>query len=91
MAQLACSTSDAEVRKELFINCGIIEASRDGRDEGPFPASWAELAEDVGSSVCTELYREYVEAIGKLKELTKEVFTYAAQQSIDEIEKRYSS
>lgn len=68
---------------------GIIEASRDVRDEGPFPASWAELAEDVGSSVCTELYREYVEAIGKLKELTKEVFTYAAQQSIDEIERRY--
>ena len=24
LAQLACSISDAEVRKELFINCGII-------------------------------------------------------------------
>lgn len=89
LAQLACSTSDVEVRKELFLNCGIIEASSDGRDEAPFPASWAELAEDVGSSVCTELYREYVEAIGKLRALTKEVFAYTAQHSIDGMEKRY--
>jgi len=89
LAQLACSTSDAEVRKELYINCGIIEASRDGRDEAPFPASWAELAEDVGSSVCTELYREYVEAISKLRALTEEVFAYTTQHPIDEIEKRY--
>jgi len=89
LAQLACSTSDAVVRKELFINCGIIEASRDGRDEAPFPASWAELAQDVGSSVCTELYSEYVEAIDKLRTLTKEVFAYTAQQTMDEIEKRY--
>ncbi|SCW65884.1 hypothetical protein SAMN04487970_102552 [Paenibacillus tianmuensis] len=89
LAQIACSTSDAEVRKELFINCGIIEASRDGRDEAPFPEAWAELAQDVGSSVCTELYREYIEAIGKLKALTKEVFAYAAHHSIDETEKRY--
>lgn len=89
LAQLACSTSDAEVRKELFTNCGIIEASRGGRDEAPFPASWAELAEDVGSSVCTELYCEYVEAIGKLRALTKEVFAYTVQHPIDEIEKRY--
>ncbi|MFC5401174.1 hypothetical protein [Cohnella soli] len=89
LAQLACSTTDAEVRKELFLNCGIIEASRAGRDEAPFPAPWAELAEDVGSFVCTELYCEYVEAIGKLRALTKEVFSYAAQHSIDEMEKRY--
>ncbi|MCM3271731.1 hypothetical protein [Paenibacillus elgii] len=89
LAQIACSTSDAEVRKELFINCGIIEASRDGRDEAPFPECWAELAVDAGSSVCTELYREYIEAIGKLKALTKEVFAYTAHHSIDETEKRY--
>lgn len=90
LAQLACSTSDAEVRKELYINCGIIEASRDGSDETPFPASWAELAEDAGSSVCTELYREYIEAMDKLRALTKEVFAYAADQpSMDETEKRY--
>ncbi|WP_010501897.1 hypothetical protein [Paenibacillus elgii] len=89
LAQIACSTSDAEVRKELFINCGIIEASRDGRDEARFPESWAELAEDAGSFVCTELYREYIEAIGKLKALTKEVFAYTAHNSIDETEKRY--
>ncbi|MED1724346.1 DUF1871 family protein [Brevibacillus parabrevis] len=62
LAQIACSTSDAELRKELFINCGVIEASRDERDEDPFPESWAELAEDAGSSVCMELYREDVEA-----------------------------
>jgi len=90
LAQLACTTSDAEVRKELYINCGIIEASRDGNEETPFPSSWAELAEDAGSSVCTELYREYIEAMDKLRELTKEVFAYAAdQQSMDETEKRY--
>ncbi|MCP1308527.1 hypothetical protein [Paenibacillus tyrfis] len=89
LAEIACSISDAEVRKELFINCGIIEASRDERDEAPFPESWAELAEDAGSSVCTELYREYIEAIGKLKALTKEVFAYTAHDSIDETEKRY--
>ncbi|RJX37095.1 hypothetical protein D3P09_24600 [Paenibacillus pinisoli] len=90
LAQLACSTSDAEVRKELFINCGIIEASRDGGDESPFPASWAELAEDAGSSICTELYREYMEAMDKLRGLTKDVFAYAAaQQSMDETEKKY--
>ncbi|WP_217560557.1 hypothetical protein [Paenibacillus sp. GbtcB18] len=89
LAQLACSTSDEEVRKELFINCGIIEASRDGRDEAPFPASWAGLAEEVGSSVCTELCREYVEAIDKLRALAKEVFAFTAQHSIDELEKRY--
>ncbi|KEQ22245.1 hypothetical protein [Paenibacillus tyrfis] len=89
LAQLACSTSDAEVRKELFINGGIIEASRDGRDEAPFPEAWAELAEDAGSSVCAELYREYIEAVGKLKALTGEVFAYAAHHSIDETEKRY--
>ncbi|WP_103109265.1 hypothetical protein [Brevibacillus reuszeri] len=89
LAQIACSTSDAEVRKELFINCGVIEASRDERDGDPFPESWAELVEEAGSSVCTELYREYLEAIGKLKTLTKEVFSYAADASIDEMEKRY--
>ncbi|GLI07823.1 hypothetical protein YDYSG_38530 [Paenibacillus tyrfis] len=89
LAQIACSTSDAEVRKELFINCGIIEASRNGRDEAPFPESWAELADDAGSSVCTELYREYIEAIGKLKALTKEVFAYTVHNSIEETEKRY--
>ncbi len=90
LAQLASSTSDAEVRKEMFINCGIIEASRDRRDEAPFPASWAELAADADNSVCTELYREYIDAIGKLKGLTKEVFASTAQQhTIDEIEKRY--
>ncbi|UED71593.1 hypothetical protein [Brevibacillus sp. HD3.3A] len=89
LAQIACSTSDAEVRKELFINCGVIEASRDERDEDPFPESWAELAEDAGSSVCMELYREYEEAIAKLKALTKEVFSYAADSSLDETEKRY--
>ncbi|SEG65946.1 hypothetical protein [Paenibacillus sp. UNC499MF] len=92
LAQIACSTSDAEVRKELFINCGIIEASRregHGHEEESFPESWGELAEDVGSSVCTELYREYLEAIGKLKALTEEVFTYTARHSIDETEKRY--
>ncbi|MGG4495340.1 hypothetical protein [Brevibacillus reuszeri] len=89
LAQIACSTSDAEVRKELFINGGIIEASRNERDEDPFPESWAELAEEAGSSVCTELYREYLEAIGKLKTLTKEVFSYAADPSIDDTEKRY--
>lgn len=89
LAQIACSTSDAEVRKELFVNCGIIEASRYGRNEEPFPESWAELAEDVGSSVCTELYREYLEAIKKLKALTKEVFTYTARHSINETEKRF--
>lgn len=89
LAQLAYSTSDVEVRKEMFINCGIIEASRDGRNEAPFPASWAELVEDVGSAVCAELYREYIEAICKLKAMTNEVFSYASQQSTDEIEKRY--
>jgi len=89
LAQIACSTSDAEVRKELFVSCGIIEASGDGHDEEPFPEAWAELAEDVGRSVCTELYREYVEAIGKLKELTEEVFNYTARHSIDETEKRF--
>jgi len=89
LAQIACSTSDPEVRKELFINCGIIEASRNELDEEPFPESWAELVEEAGSSVCTELYREYLEAIGKLKTLTKEVFSYAADASIDETEKRY--
>lgn len=89
LAQLACSTSDAEVRKELYINCGIIEVSRGERDEAPFPASWAELAEDVGSSVCSEIYGDYVEAIGKLRALTEEVLAYTAQQSIDDTEKRY--
>ncbi|RKN83730.1 hypothetical protein [Paenibacillus ginsengarvi] len=89
LAQIACSTDDAGVRTELFINCGIIEASRKGRDEAPFPASWAELAEDVGSSVCTELYRDYIEAIGNIKALAKEVFDYAAHHSINETEKRY--
>ncbi|MED4727246.1 hypothetical protein P9597_03645 [Aneurinibacillus migulanus] len=89
LAQIACSTSDAEVRKELFVNCGIIEASRNERDGELFPESWAELVEDVGSSVCTELYREYLEAIGKLKALTKEVFSYTAHHSIDEMEKRF--
>ncbi|MFF2889298.1 hypothetical protein [Paenibacillus sp. NPDC057967] len=89
LAQLACSTSDSEVRKELYINCGIIEASRDEREKAPFPASWAELAEDVGSSVCTELYFEYIEAMDKLRALTKGVLAYAAQQTMDETEKRY--
>lgn len=77
------------MRKELFVNCGIIEASRDGHDKELFPEYWAELAEDVGSSVCTELYREYVEAIGKLKALTEEVFNYTARHSIDDTEKRF--
>ncbi|BFH64174.1 hypothetical protein [Paenibacillus azoreducens] len=89
LAQIACSTSDAEVRKELFINCGIIEASRDGRDEAPFPESWAELVEEAGSSVCTELYWEYIEEIGRIKALTKEVFAYTAYHCADETEKRY--
>ncbi|WP_256757658.1 hypothetical protein [Cohnella sp. WQ 127256] len=89
LAQIACSTSNAEVRKELFITCGIIEASRDEQDKAPFPESWAKLAEDADSSVCAELYREYIEAIGKLTALTKEVFAYAAHHSIDETDKRY--
>ncbi|WP_028546442.1 hypothetical protein [Paenibacillus taiwanensis] len=89
LAQIACSTSNAEVRKELFINCGIIEASRDGHDEEPFPESWAELVEEVGSSACTELYFGYLEAIEKFKTLTEEVFTYTARQSTDETEKRF--
>lgn len=80
LAQLACTTSDAEVRKELYINCGIIEASRDGNEVTPFPSSWAELAKDAGSSVCTELYCEYIEAMDKLRALSKEVFAYAAAQ-----------
>lgn len=89
LAQIACSTSDAEVRQDLFITCGIIEASRDGRDSEPFPESWAELAEEVGSSVCLELYREYIKAIDTFKALAKEVFAHSARNSIDETEKRY--
>ncbi|WP_042198089.1 hypothetical protein [Paenibacillus camerounensis] len=89
LAQIACSTSDFEVRKELFINCGIIEASREERDKATLPESLAELAEDVGSSICDELFREYIEAIEYLKVFTQEVFSYTADYSTDETEKRY--
>lgn len=37
LAQLACSVTDIEVRTNLFIHCGIIEASRDEQHQDPFP------------------------------------------------------
>lgn len=89
LAQLAESTAELGVRKELFINCGVIEASRDERSERAFLEVWAEIAEAAGSSVCAELFREYIEAVEKLKALTPEVFAYAAEHVADMTEKRY--
>lgn len=89
LAQLACTTTDAEVRQELFINCGIIEASRDAHDEASFLASCAELAADIGNSACVALYYDYEEAVNVFRKLAATVLAHAAQQSIDEAEKRY--
>ena len=77
------------VRKELFINCGIIEASRDERHQMPYPPSWTELADVVGSTVCTQMYTDYVEAIDQLRSLTEQVLTDVAELSTDDTEKRY--
>ncbi|CAI6083602.1 hypothetical protein PAECIP112173_03992 [Paenibacillus sp. JJ-100] len=89
LAHLACTTSDAAVRKELFIHSGIIEASRDEQHQTPYPPSWTELADVVGSTVCTEMYNDYVEAIDQLKSLTEQVLNDVAVSSTDDMEKRY--
>ncbi|MCM3135049.1 hypothetical protein M3629_19915 [Paenibacillus polysaccharolyticus] len=89
LARLACTTSDSAVRKELYINCGIIEASRDERHQTPYPPSWTELADEVGSTVCTQVYTDYVEAIDQLRSLTEQVLTDVAELSTDDTEKRY--
>ncbi|MBU5355111.1 hypothetical protein KQI74_22765 [Paenibacillus barcinonensis] len=89
LAQLASSVTDIEVRTNLFIHCGIIEASRDEQHQDPFPESWEELADVVGSASCTRMYNDYMKAIDQIKSLTDEVLDYAAQSSADDIEKRY--
>lgn len=89
LAQLACTTSDPEARKELYINCGVLEASREEREASPYPASWAELEDTGGSSVCRKLYREYMDALSRLKELTASVFAYTAEHTTDLSETRY--
>lgn len=89
LAHHACTTSDVAVRKELFIHCGIIEASRDEQHQTPYPSSWTELADVVGSTVCTQMYIEYIEAIDQLRSLTEQVLADAAELSTDDTEKRY--
>ncbi|MDT0125009.1 hypothetical protein Q9R46_20265 [Paenibacillus sp. RRE4] len=89
LAHLACTTSDTAVRKELFINCGIMEASRDEQHQMPYPPSWTELADVVGSTVCTQMYTDYVEAIDQLRSLTEQVLADAAEPSTDDTDKRY--
>ncbi|MGQ8873698.1 hypothetical protein [Paenibacillus sp. TSA_86.1] len=89
LSRLACMTSDAAVRKELFINCGVIEANREEQHQTPYPPSWVELADAVGSSFCTQMYNDYVEAIDQLRSLTEQVLTDAAEATTDDMEKRY--
>ncbi|WP_342553880.1 hypothetical protein [Paenibacillus sp. FSL R7-0652] len=89
LAKLAGETSDAAVRKELFIHCGIIEASRNEEHQVPYPPSWIELAEAVGSTLCTQMYGDYVNAINLFRSLTEEVLHDAAESSTDDTEKRY--
>lgn len=89
LAEWACSTSEALVRRELFIHGGIIEAGRDERNAAPFPASWSQLAEEIGSAACTELYSDYLAAVGRLGSLAEHVLAEAAGSAADDAEKRY--
>jgi len=89
LAQIARSTKDPEVQRNLFITCGIIEASRDKNDSAPYPAAWGELVEDVGASICEDIYRGYIEAIRDVALLGEEVRIHAAHAPFDDVEKRY--
>lgn len=89
LAKWACSTSEALIRRELFINGGIIEASREKREAAPFPASWLALAEEIGRDTCTELYSDYLAAVGRLGSLAEDVLSEAAASSAEDTEKRY--
>ena len=89
LAQIARSTKDPKVQRELFITCGIIEASRDKNDSAPYPAAWVELAEDVGASICEDIYSGYIEAIRDVASLGEEVRIHAARSPVDDVEKRY--
>lgn len=87
LVQIACSIKDPEVRHNLFITCGVIEASRNDNDVEPFPADWTALAEQVGASICEEIYSEYIKAIHEIALLWEEVFAYA--YTLEDSEKRY--
>jgi len=89
LAKMARMTKDPEVQRHLFITCGIIEASRDKNDSMPYPTAWAELAEDVGASICEDIYSGYIEAIRDIASLSEEVVTHTALAPIDDVEKRY--
>ncbi|KOY83781.1 hypothetical protein I6G82_17575 [Lysinibacillus macroides] len=89
LVHIACSTEDLKVQCELFITCGIIEASRDHNEAAPFPATWMELAEHIGASTCTDIYSEYLKAIRKIALLGPEVLAYATHALENPVEKRY--
>lgn len=89
LAEWACSTSEALVRRELFIHGGIIEAGRDERDAELFPASWSQLAEEIGHAACTELYSGYIAAVDRFGSLAEQVLAEAAGPAADDAEKRY--
>ncbi len=89
LTQMARSTTDPEVRRDLFVTCGVIEASRDRNEAAPFPAAWAGLAEQVGASVCSDIYDSYIEAIREMAYLGEDVRAHAADAPVDESEKRY--
>ncbi|WP_107838122.1 hypothetical protein [Metasolibacillus meyeri] len=87
LVQIACSTQNPEVRHNLFITCGVIEASRNDHKTEPFPSGWTALAEQVGASICEEIYSEYIKAISEIALLWEEVFAYA--HTLDDSEKHY--
>lgn len=89
LAKIACSTKVPEVQRDLFITCGIIEASRDKNDSTTYPMAWAELAKDVGASICEDIYSGYIEAIRDVALLGEEVRIHAAHAPVDDVEKRY--
>lgn len=89
LVHIARSTKDLKVQYELFITCGIIEASRDQNDAAPFPATWMDLAEQIGASTCADIYNEYLKAIRKIALLEPEILAYAALTLEDHVEKRY--
>lgn len=89
LAQMARSTADPEVRRDLFITCGIIEASRDRNEATPFPAAWAGLADQVGAPTCSDIFSSYIEAIREMASLGEDVRAHTADAPVDESEKRY--
>ncbi|WP_338555565.1 hypothetical protein [Paenibacillus sp. KS-LC4] len=88
LAEIALHSNDPEVKLDIYISCGIFEASNTCELTSEMPAIFEKLVPDIDAKVRADIYVSYYDAIRKFMDMSEQIADYA-QSNKDDSEKRY--